>query len=88
MSQSKKSPKKLPSLMIRVSQEAANRLEAETLRRSIKEGIVQARSSVLDSFILKHLPPADSPLMDIDKDQKGVEIEVDQETDNDGEKTS
>lgn len=70
--------------MIRVSQEAANRLEAETLRRSIKSGLVLARSNVLDQFIIEHFPPADAPLIEPDTENEGVNIEVNQTTDDNG----
>lgn len=83
MSQSKKAPKKLPSMMVRVSQEAANRLEAETLRRSIRGGIVLSRSKVLDDLILAQFPPADHPLID-DTENEGVISEVTEKTDTTG----
>lgn len=88
MKQGNKTPKKLPSLMIRVSQEAANRLEAETLRRSIKLGLVLSRSKVLDDFILEHFPASNAPLIDEDTEKTGVKFkdEVNQKTDSTGEK--
>lgn len=88
MQQANKAPKKKPSLMIRVSQEAANRLEAETLRRSIRGGIVLSRSKVLDDLIMEHFPESTAPLIDSDTEKTGVtdKDDVNQETDSTGKK--
>jgi hypothetical protein len=70
MKQVNKAPKKKPSLMIRVTQEASNRLEAETLRQSIEVGLVLSRSGVLNDFILEHFPESSAPLFDGDTGRK------------------
>lgn len=58
----KKSNKISP--VVRLSQEAVERLEAETIRKSVRSGRVLTKGEVNSALILANFPPASAPLMD------------------------
>lgn len=85
-----KQPKELAPTVVRIGQEAANRLEAEQIRRSIramKEGKRAniKKGEILDELILSSIPPADSSLIDNDT-ESGELFNVTGEQDSTGNK--
>ena len=76
---SKKSNKISP--VVRLSQEAVERLEAETIRKSVRSGRVLTKGEVNSALILANFPPASAPLMDLNGDNT---IEQSENTDQKG----
>ena len=55
-------PVKTISPIVRLTPEAAETVEIQTIREQVKERRVMTKSEVLSDLIIKKLPPADSQI--------------------------